>query len=91
MTQEKPLDQMDDSELAKYWNNRISKILVGRTITKVEYMSQTDAEEQDWCNRPIQIQLDNKIWLTPTSDDEGNEGGSIRTNLKNNSIIPVLY
>ena len=90
MTQEKPLDQIDDSELAKYWNNRISKILVGRTITKVEYMSQTDAEEQDWCNRPIQIQLDNKIWLTPTSDDEGNEGGSIHTNLKKDHIIPTL-
>jgi hypothetical protein len=53
-------------------------------------MSQTDAEEQDWCNRPIQIQLDNKIWLTPTSDDEGNEGGSIHTNLKKDHIIPTL-
>lgn len=90
MAQEKPLDKMSDNELTEYWNKRVSKVLVGRTITKVEYMSEKDRDETGWYNRPIQIQLDNGVWLTPTSDDEGNEGGSIHTNLKKDRIIPTL-
>jgi len=88
---EKPLDQMTNKELTDVWNKRVSKLLVGRKIIKVEYTSEEDANEQGWDSRPVQIQLDNGVWLTPTSDDEGNNGGAIHTNLKNNSIIPVLY
>jgi hypothetical protein len=88
---EKPLDQMTNKELTDVWNKRVSKLLVGRKIIKVEYISEEDANEQGWDSRPVQIQLDNGVWLTPTSDDEGNNGGAIHTNLKNNSIIPVLY
>ena len=88
---DKPLDKMTDNELTTYWNDRISKILVGRKIIKVEYTSEENANEQGWDSRPVQIQLDNGIWLTPTSDDEGNNGGAIHTNLKDNSVIPVLY
>ena len=88
---DKPLDKMTDQELTDVWNKRVSKLLVGRKIIKVEYTSEKDAEEQGWNSRPVQIQLDNGVWLTPTSDDEGNDGGAIHTNLKGNSIIPVLY
>ena len=88
---DKPLYKMTDQELTDVWNKRVSKLLVGRKIIKVEYTSQKDAEEQGWYKRPVQIQLDNGVWLTPTSDDEGNDGGSIHTNLKGNSIIPVLF
>ena len=91
MAETKPLDKMTDKELTQYWNERISKILVGRKIVKVEYMTLEDAEEQDWYSRPVQIQLDNGVWLTPASDDEGNNGGAIHTHLKNNAVIPVLY
>jgi len=88
---DKPLDKMTDQELTECWNKRVSKLLVGRKIVRVEYTSEEDANEQDWDSRPVQIQLDNGIWLTPTSDDEGNNGGAIHTNLKGNSVIPVLY
>ena len=91
MAETKPLDKMSDKELTQYWNDRISKILVGRKIVKVEYMTLEDAEDQDWYSRPVQIQLDNGVWLTPASDDEGNNGGAIHTNLKNDAVIPVLY
>ena len=55
------------------WIQRISKLLVGKKIVKVEYMNQTDAEEQGWYKRPIQIRLEDGTWLTPSQDDEGNE------------------
>ena len=51
-------------------------------------MSEEEADDMDWVNRPIQIRLSNGIWLTPTQDDEGNDGGSISTNTTD--IIPTL-
>ena len=74
----------------KAWEAKISEALVGRTITAVEYLSSAEANEAYWHQRPISIQLDNKIWITPTCDDEGNDGGAMHTNMKNLSIIPVM-
>ena len=85
---EKPLDKMSDKELTDYWTKRVQKFLLGQKIVKVEYMSEEDAEDMGWDSRPIQIRLSNGIWLTPTQDDEGNDGGSISTNTTD--IIPTL-
>jgi len=76
--------------LTESWAKRIEKYLVGRTIVKVDYCSEELANEQGWHCQPIQILLDNGTWLTPTSDDEGNNGGAIHTNIKELSIIPVI-
>ena len=74
----------------KEWINVISKELIGKKIIAVEYMSEAEAEEQGWFRRPIQIKLDNGTWLTPSQDDEGNDGGSLFTNVKELPTIPVL-
>ena len=63
-----------------------------KTVEKdVEFGSKKEMEHQGWHNQPVQILLDNGIWLTPTSDDEGNNGGAIHTNIKELPIIPVIY
>lgn len=72
------------------WTSKISKLLIGRKIIKVEYMNENEMNEQGWYKRPLCIKLDNGIWLTPTQDDEGNDGGSIYTNDDNLPIIPVI-
>jgi hypothetical protein len=76
--------------LSESWEKRIEKNLVGRKIVKVEYCTEDLADEQDWSSRPLQILLDNGTWLTPTSDDEGNDGGAIHTNIKELPIIPII-
>jgi hypothetical protein len=53
-------------KLEQQWIQKISKLLVGKKIVKVEYMNQTDAEEQGWYKRPIQIKLEDETWLTPS-------------------------
>ena len=85
----KALDKMSKKELTEYWTRRVEKFLLGQKIVKVEYMSEEDAEEMDWFNRPIQILLENGTWLTPQQDDEGNDGGAISTNFPNR-YIPTL-
>ena len=81
-------EMIDKLELQ--WIQRISKLLVGKKIVKVEYMNQADAEEQGWYKRPIQIRLEDGTWLTPSQDDEGNDGGALFTSDENLPTIPVI-
>ena len=74
----------------QYWTDLITKNLVGRKITKVQYMSNKEADEYMWHKRPIAIQLDNKYWLVPMMDDEGNDGGAISATFNNLETIPVI-
>ena len=87
----KIFEKIKKEELAYSWQKRIEKHLLGKSIIKVEYMSEKDSEEQGFDCRPIQLLLNNGIWLTITSDDEGNDGGAIHTNIKELPIIPVIY
>ena len=90
MAKEKKLDEMNNEELSNSWKTRIEKYLKGRTIVRVDYCSEKEMEHQGWHCQPIQILLDNGTWLTPTSDDEGNNGGAIHTNIEELPIIPVI-
>ena len=74
----------------QYWTDLISKNLVGRKITKVEYIPRDEAEENMWHKRPISIELDSGDWLTPIMDDEGNDGGAISTTFGKLGTIPVI-
>ena len=74
----------------QHWLPSIKELLLHQRIVDVQYTSEEDAEEQGWTFRPIQIKLSNGMWLTPTQDDEGNEGGSIHTNEKLLPVIPVI-
>ena len=81
---------MTDKENESSWVKSISKLLVGKKIVKIQYMTEKDAEEQGWYRRPIQIRLEDGTWLTPSQDDEGNDGGSLFTNSKDLPTIPVI-
>ena len=72
------------------WTQKVSKHLVGKTITAVEYLSDKEVKDSLWYKTPIAIQLDNAYWLIPMQDDEGNDGGSISTTIREIPIIPVL-
>ena len=74
----------------QYWTDLISKNLVGRKITSVEYLSEIEMEDNGWYKRPIAIQLDNEHWLVPMMDDEGNDGGAVSSTFKDLGTIPVI-
>ena len=75
----------------KDWEKLISKHLVGRTITVAKYMPKKVCDKYySWHKRPIELKLDNGVLLTISQDDEGNDGGSIHTNIKELPIIPVI-
>ena len=82
--------KIDGKSVEQYWTELISKNLVGRKITKVEYLPEDEMKDNMWYKRPISILLDNKHWITPIMDDEGNDGGAISTTFKDLGTIPVI-
>ena len=82
--------KIEGKTIEQYWTDKIAKHLVGRKITKVEYIPTEEMDENMWYKRPISIQLDNGHWITPLMDDEGNDGGAMSTTFKDLGTIPVI-
>ncbi len=77
--------------IRKHWNDKVRKALIGKKITHVEYLSKEEVDDAMWYKTPIAICLDNKYWLIPMADDEGNDGGSISVNnMKELDVIPTI-
>ena len=51
--------------------------LEGRQIVRVRYMTKEEADGWGWYKRPLVFLLDDKSFLVPMRDDEGNDGGAI--------------
>ena len=60
----------------EFWNNR-AKVLVGKTIKEVRYMTDEEAKESMWYNKPLVIFFTDGTYIYPMMDDEGNDGGAI--------------
>ena len=82
--------KIEGKPVEQYWTELIAKHLVGKKITKVEYIPTEEMKENMWYKRPISIQLDNGHWITPIMDDEGNDGGAMCTTIKELGTIPVI-
>ena len=82
--------KIEGKPVEQYWTELIAKHLVGRKITKVEYLPTEEMEENMWYKRPIAIRLDNGHWIVPMMDDEGNDGGAMSTTFRGLTTIPVI-
>ena len=72
------------------WIKDVEKLLLGRKIVKIEWMSNEDANQCDWYSRPVCLLLDNGVWIYPMRDDEGNDGGALATSADSMPVIPVF-
>ena len=77
----------------KDWLSRIKRVLLGRTITRVEYMTAKERRDLDWYRSPVMLRLDSGIWIYPSQDDEGNGAGSLFTSDTSEGlpVIPSMY
>ena len=82
--------KIEGKPVEQYWTEKIAKHLVGKTITKVEYIPVPEAEKNMWYKRPIAIGFDDGHWIVPMMDDEGNDGGAMSTTFKGLDTIPVI-
>ena len=84
----KEYDLSKGKDRNQYWTDYAADKLVGKIITKVEYLSSKEAKDIYWYKRPLAMQLNDGIWIYPMQDDEGNDGGAIAYGEKD--TFPVL-
>jgi len=60
----------------EFWNKR-AQVLVGKKIKAVRYMTDAEATESMWYNKPLIIVFEDDSYIFPMADDEGNDGGAL--------------
>ena len=58
-------------------SEKFAKMLCGRKIVAVRFMTEKESKQFYWYKRPLIIMLDDGTTLIPQSDDEGNDGGAV--------------
>jgi fumarylacetoacetate (FAA) hydrolase family protein len=53
------------------------KQLIGKTIAKIEYLSNEECNELMWHSKPVVIVFTDGTCLIPVRDEEGNDGGAM--------------
>ncbi len=76
--------------LKKKWSAAISKVLVGKTIKQIRYLTDQEQQEFDWLDSAVVIIFTDGSWIIPMSDDEGNNAGAIQTSNPELETIPVI-
>ena len=89
--EKKKVNLNDPKECTKYWTKIASKVLLNRSIVKVEYMQDKECNNYMWYKKPITFILDNGTRVIAMQDDEGNDGGVLTCLTgKKEEVLPVL-
>ena len=73
------------------WQKQAVGLLKGRTIVKVQWMTEKNAKEFGWNSRPLLMVLDNGTIIHAQADDEGNDGGALYVDTgKEGTTLPVF-
>lgn len=75
----------------EHWTEVASKQLLGKKIVAVRYMTVAEMNTMGWDTRCIVLKLNDGNLIYPSMDDEGNGAGTLFTNNRSESIIPVLW
>ena len=59
---------------------KFSKLLLGKTICNVRYLSPSECGDMGWNKSPLVIEFNDKTCIVPQMDDEGNDGGALLYN-----------
>jgi hypothetical protein len=71
----KEVDLSNAKERDKFWNDRAIKILKGKTIVQVRYLTADECENNMWYKRGLVMILNDGTKVIPGSDDEFNDTG----------------
>lgn len=78
------------NDLEKGWNEVAQKLLLGKKIVSVRYMSKEEMDDMGWYVRTVAFQTEDGLWFFPSRDDEGNDGGALFTSDEKHSCLPVM-
>lgn len=78
-----------EKDWIKIWNDKI-KVLEGKTIKYVRYMTNEEQEFYSWYEKAVVIFFTDGTHIIPSRDDEGNGPGSLFTSIDKLEIIPSI-
>ena len=81
---------MDRKELQKKWLKDIKKLLVGKKIVDIDYLTEKELDEIGWSRSAAVFTLNDGQIIYASQDDEGNGPGAIFTSYEKLPIIPVI-
>jgi hypothetical protein len=79
---------MSEPAVIKKWNARAHKALTGRKIVGARYMTSEEQKSAGWDQRALVVVLDDGTFLMASSDEEGNEAGTLYHDGKD--VFPAL-
>lgn len=77
-------------KLKKEWQDKATRLFVGRSIVDAHYMSAEECANMGWDSACIVLKLDDGTLLFPSQDDEGNGPGALFTTHLEISGFPVI-
>ena len=81
---------MNRQQLKKQWLARVAPLLKRRTIAAVRSATNAELRQMMWHRAAVVLVLDGGTQLWPSSDDEGNDAGALRTTIPGLATIPVI-
>ena len=72
------------------------RALLGKKVTQVRYLTESEVKDQGWYNHGIVIVFDDGTFLLPMQDDEGNGPGAVHCGSigeedpTQNFVLPIL-
>ena len=77
-------------EIIDYWLTDTKKCFIGKTITDVTVMSESEMKELGWSDRCLIFHLNDGTAFYASTDDEGNGPGALFTTSDQLPVVPVL-
>lgn len=79
-------------ETIKFWEEKAKDVLLNKTIVSVRYLTDQEMKMMGWYKRPIAFTLNDGTICFLSQDDEGNDGGVMFFQNKENpeGVIPVV-
>jgi hypothetical protein len=76
-------------EIIQKWEDKCSKILVGKTIKSVRYLYTSEMKDMGWSKKALVLFFEDG-YIYASSDDEGNNAGAYFCSFKDLVGIPTI-
>ena len=75
----------------KQHKDKFTKLLKGKTIKRVDYLTDDEVKEMYWHSKAPVIEFTDGSCLYPMRDDEGNDAGSLSYISEDGSNNQIIY
>ena len=80
----------EKEDILNHWGKKVESFLKGKTIIKARYITEKEKKYFYWSKKSLILFFEDGEYICFSQDDEGNDAGSVFTNIKNYEVIPTI-